>query len=352
MNTVIIGEFNKLVSLIQEQLNDAFLEKNKTDMNKHTFRLRQIKSIISKLKKYDTEITLDNVEELSSIPGIGKGAIKRINEILSTGSLLELVDLPKKNGKRHVLKELQEVIGIGRSNAVDLIDKWNIKSVEELIERNKQGEIKLNDKILLGLKYHNVYKKNIPRQEIVDTFKFLQRVIRKMNRQHEFTNENKLKIQICGSFRRGKPLSNDIDILLTKYGTKTINKKEDAIYLNKFVHKLKKSRPQNDNKPFLIDDMTDKKSTFKYMGFSKYKNIPPRRIDIIFIPYESYPTALVYFTGSKEMSVLMRKKAKQKGYKLNENELYDLTNKKKIKVKSEQEIFKKLDMEYLNPEER
>ena len=46
------------------------------------------------------------------------------------------------------------------------MDKWKIKSVEELIERNKTGEIPLNDKILLGLKYHNVYQKNIPRQEI------------------------------------------------------------------------------------------------------------------------------------------------------------------------------------------
>ncbi|VVU94690.1 DNA polymerase beta palm [seawater metagenome] len=353
MNSVIIKEFSKLVSLIQEQLNDAYLDKNQSDINKHNFRLRQTKSILTKLRKYDIQITLENVNDLLEIKGIGKGAVKRIHEILSTGTLVELEGLEKKDGsKKQVLKELQQVIGIGRSIAVDLLDKYKLKSVEDLISRNKKGEIPLNNKILLGLKYHNIYKMNIPRKEIEESYEFMNRVIKKMNRQLELDKNNKLKIQICGSFRRGKPLSNDIDVLITKKGTLSKNKKEDAKYLNKFVHKLKKLRSQNNNKPFLIDDMTDKKSTYKYMGFCKFKDNPPRRIDIIFIPYESYPCALLYFTGSKETSVIMRNKAKEQGWKLNENELYDKVNKKQIKVKSEEEIFQKLEMEYLNPIDR
>ena len=173
-----------------------------------------------------------------------------------------------------------------------------------------------------------------------------------MNRKYKFNDSNKLEIQICGSFRRGKPLSNDIDVLITKKGTLAKNKKEDAIYLNKFVDKLKKSRSKNNDQAFLIDDMTDKNSTYKYMGFSKYKDNPPRRIDIIFIPYESYACALLYFTGSKENSVIMRKQAKKMGLKLNENELYDSKTKSKINVSSEKDIFNKLNLEYLEPNQR
>ena len=56
--------------------------------------------------------------------------------------------------------------------------------------------------------------------------------------------------------------------------------------------------------------MTDKNISFKYMGFCKYKNYPVRRMDIIFVPFESYYPALLYFTGSRELTLQMRKKLK------------------------------------------
>ena len=54
----------------------------------------------------------------------------------------------------------------------------------------------------------------------------------------------------------------------------------------------------------------------------------------------------------------MRQIAKSQGYKLNEYGLYKIIEKdgktveKFIKVKSEKDIFDKLDMDYVNPEER
>jgi DNA polymerase/3'-5' exonuclease PolX len=353
MNTVVVNEFSKLVKFIQEQLNDALLDNEKKEVNKHTFRLRQIKSITTKLKKYDQVITLENIKELEGISGFGKGSIKRVTEILNTGKLSELEGfVDTKSTRRNTLKELQEIIGVGRSNAIDFMDNHDVTSVKDLQKKYKKGEIELNDKILLGLKYHNVYQQNIPRKEIDESYKFMKRVVRKMNKKFGFDDTNKLQIQICGSYRREKPFSNDIDVLITRLGTKASDKKTEAIYMNKFVAKLKKERRQNDDKPFLIDDMTDKKSTCKYMGFCKYKDNPPRRIDIIFIPHESYNTALLYFTGSKDMCVEMRKKAKKLGYKLNENQLYDNNKKEVIKINSEKEVFQKLDMEFIEPKYR
>ena len=84
------------------------------------------------------------------------------------------------------------------------------------------------------------------------------------------------------------------------------------------------------------------------MGFSKLKNNHIRRIDIRYIPYESYYYALLYFTGSMELNKKMREIAKSKKLKLSEYGLFD-ENDKKFKAKSERDIFKKLGLEYLHP---
>ena len=48
----------------------------------------------------------------------------------------------------------------------------------------------------------------------------------------------------------------------------------------------------------------------------------------------------------------MRQIAKDKGLKLSEYELSEIKTKKKIKITSEEYVFKKLDMEYIKPEFR
>ena len=45
----------------------------------------------------------------------------------------------------------------------------------------------------------------------------------------------------------------------------------------------------------------------------------------------------------------MRPIAKEKGYKLSEYGLFDIITGKEIKTKSERDIFKKLDLEYIVP---
>lgn len=353
MNKVIINEFKKLVSFTNEQLNDAYLEKDKKEINKQTFRLKQMKNVLTTLKKYDEDITLNNIKEVSDLPGVGKGTIQRITEILQTGKLSELDGFSdEKDTRKKVLEELQEVINIGRSNAVELVDKYKVKSVADLKKKHKKGEIELNDKILLGLKYHGVYQENIPRNEIKQINKFLNRVVRKMNKQYGLDDSNKFCLIICGSFRRKKPFSGDIDVLLTKFDSKRKDTKKNSTYLPHFIHKLKKPRRQNNNKPFLLDDMTDKNIVTKYMGFGKYLDNPVRRIDIRFIPYDSYHTATLYFTGSGELNKKMRQIAKDQGYKLSEYELSDIKTKKKVKINSEEDVFKKLGMDYIKPEFR
>ena len=214
----------------------------------------------------------------------------------------------------------------------------------------KDKKIEVNDKIKLGLKYHGVYKVDIPRKEIDKYYNLLEKLIKKINKTLDLDDNKKYIFEICGSYRRGKTKSGDIDVLISKKGTKLDKTKSDK-HLERIVKKLKQQMKHNDGKPLLIDDMTDKNIKTKYMGFSKLKDNPVRRIDIRFIPYSSYYYALLYFTGSGDLNKKMRTIAKKKGLKLSE---YGLSDKDGniLKAKSEEDIFKHLDMEYLPPKLR
>ena len=75
-----------------------------------------------------------------------------------------------------------------------------------------------------------------------------------------------------------------------------------------------------------------------------------RRIDIYYTPKNSYFASLLHLTGSGNFNRKMRGLAIELGYKLNEYGIY--LESKMIKITSEQDIFEKLGMEYIEPKDR
>lgn len=349
-NSNIISEFKRLVEFTKNKIDLLRKEKNIKEKNQLNFKIRIFNNVISAVKSYPEKITLDNYKDLLSVQGVGKGSVERIKDILTNGKLTELGDFKDtKNEKKVAIEELEDIVGVGRAHAIELYDK-GINSVKELKKAIKNNDIEVNDKIKLGVKYHGVYQVDIPRKEIDNYYKLFDKLIKKINHTLELDDDKKYIFEICGSYRRGKMVSGDIDVLISKKGTK-LGKTKDDKHLELFVKKLKKQLKYNDSKPLLIDDMTDKNIKTKYMGFSKLKDNPVRRIDIRFIPYSSYYYALLYFTGSGDLNKKMRQIAKKKGLKLSEYGLSD-TDGNILKAKSERDIFKYLDMEYLPPKLR
>jgi ribosomal protein S13 len=292
---------------------------------------------------------------LKGIKGIGPGTINRVDEILRTGSLAELKNydkIVKKLGeKEQIIDDLTKVVGIGRVMAMNLISKYDIKSADELKRLSDAGKIDLNEKIKIGLKYLGKFEGNIPRKEIDNIYDYLQQKTDEYN--------SNMCITICGSYRRGLPTSSDIDILLSDLNLNTMDEVLESNALSKYVEYLHKIG-------FLLDDITDKNIKTKYMGFGispqlnlkskaldrfKPKN-KIRRVDIRLIPMISYFPALLYFTGSYELNQEMRTIAKKLGYKLNEYGLYKLNTNEMIDILSEQDMFLKLNMNYLEPNKR
>jgi DNA polymerase/3'-5' exonuclease PolX len=352
MNSKLIEEFEKLQKIIVNENKIFKEENNKKGITTNNFRLKYIYNIIAILKNLDFKITKDNYLDLKDYDGVGKGILTRIEEFLNSGHFEETINFKEdkqENNKQQIIEELKKVINIGDSNALELVNK-GITSVKDLKKKVKKGEIEVNDKIKLGLKYYGKVQDNIPRKEIDEYKKILNIIIDELNKSNDFDETKKYYFEIAGSYRREKPTSGDIDVLFSKKGVKD---SKTLKYLSKIIEKLKSSIGGNNNKPLLIDDLTEEGDT-KYMGFSKLKDNDIRRIDIRFIEDKSFHSALLYFTGSYELNKQMRKKAISMGLKLSEYGLFEKVDDEwvKIKTKTEKDIFKKLGMDFIEPRYR
>ncbi len=317
----IIDEFKKLQQQIIFDIDNA----TGIAKLKNQYRLKSITLSLKILEKYNKNtIRLDDLKDLIKIKGIGEGTIRRI----------KITELDKQY--LNMITELEDVYGIGRKTAYNLFKEYKIKSINELIDKVNKKEIIVSENIIKGLKYVNKLDTKIPRSEIAEI--------------HEYLLDLMLKIDInlfgtvCGSYRRLKDTSGDVDFIIIHQNYKTNEDKLKINYLDIVIKKL-----IEDN--FIIDSLTRTDVRTKYMGIFKWKNSMPRRIDIRIFPLESYYSAILYFTGSKDFNRQMRLNAIAHDYTLNEYGLYDENN-KMFKVNSEKEIFDLLSMEYITPDKR
>ena len=324
INHKMIDEFTKLKNHIRLEFDTS---KTKQDKLKHSFRLKALEKVLKIIASIKYEIT--SSEQLKDMKDIGKNTLERIDEILKYGRLDEIKDSGINDQKYlKYIDKLMDIHGIGEKTALILYKEHKVKSVEDLKQIYESGKIVLPESVIKGLKYYGVAKEAIPRENITEINEYFQKKLKEI--------DDKLSGTICGSYRRMKQTSGDIDMLIT-------HSKSKKSHLSIFIETLK-------NDGFIIDSLTSEDVTTKYMGYCQYKN-EIYRIDIRYVPYESYPTALLYFTGSKDFNTNMRRLAIALGYMLNEYHLLDENN-KPMKVTSEQDVFDILGMEYVTPDKR
>lgn len=331
-NRNIIDEFKKLVKQIQFEIDHNTERKQKLA---NMFRLENTKKVLKIIELFPDIIT--SVDQLKGIPGVGKGSLQRIDEILKTGKLSEIDEATINDDYLKYLDELEDVFGIGRRMAFELFSKHKVKSIDELKKLYESGKISLPDNVIKGLKYYGISKGDIPRSEIDIIYNLLSRELSIID-PHLFGT-------ICGSYRRQKLKSGDVDFLIIHPKIKT---QKDLIKNKYFKNFLKKLIDIG----FMVETFTGIEVRSKFMGLCQLSpKYHVRRIDIRFLPFESYYYALLYFTGSGEFNKKMRRIAIDNDLMLNEYGLYD-QNGKMFHVNSEKEIFDILYMEYLQPPDR
>jgi DNA polymerase/3'-5' exonuclease PolX len=301
-------------------------------IKKDRWRTIAYNKAIKALKEYNGNIT--SVDQIRSIKGIGDKIATKIQEILDTGKL-EKANKLRKDPKLELIDVFGKIMSVGDVTVLKIINDYNIKSLDELKE--KAEELELNDKIKLGLKYYDDLLLKIPRSEMNKHNKYIIDEAKKLLDSYDY------RLEMVGSYRRRADKSGDIDIIISE------NSNNRGVF-KKLVDGLIESG--------YITDVIGYGNK-KFNGICKFPGEKiARRIDILYTSPEKYPFAKLYFTGSGPFNQLMRLIVKKKGYKLNEYSLQKLGKDGKSvapvdhKFNDEQDIFKYLGFEYIEPKNR
>jgi DNA polymerase/3'-5' exonuclease PolX len=274
------------------------------------------------------------------IPGVGEGIAKRIDEFLETGKLAELeLQCNSTTGNAKIIMDLTGVTGIGEVKARNLVEEFGVTSVQDLIDKYHSGRIRieknqLTHHIAVGLEFYRDLQLRMPWSEADQIAKRIRDLV-----------PARLTVTVCGSYRRKKETCGDIDVLISDPVS------SGAFTLSTVVETLHKSG-------LLVGHLTSHGDT-KYMGVCRARqDLPGRRIDIRFVPHNSLGAAILYFTGSGKFNKIMRFRANQRGYTLNEYGLFHIDDGKdgckgaQIATPTEEDVFKILRFLYLTPEQR
>ncbi len=312
---------------LNEILIDVLARLENIYRHKNQFKSRAYK------KTQETLVLMNdvNITDITTLKSnIGKNTYDKLVEYMQTGDIkLADVDIDFKSANIGGPEAIfMDVYGIGPKKAAELAAA-GITSIMDL--RARQHEV-LNKVQRTGLQYYEDILKRIPRAEIDEYHNLFTTVIRNINRRNK---DAKLIGEIVGSYRRGAETSGDIDVILT------CNK---AALFDMFVDDLLE-------RGIIIEVLS--RGPSKCLIITRlHESCPARRVDFLFTSSESYPFAVLYFTGSKNFNTVMRANALKQGYTMNEHGIKNKTTGEMIQLTSEREIFDFLDMTYVKPENR
>jgi len=296
-------------------------------LDENVFKIIAYRRVARRLKEEFRPITKKDAKEevLRQIPGVGPALAGKMVQYMKEG---KIDILEKLHGQ--IPKAVREMLGIphlGPKRVRQLFIDLGIKSKEDLLKQAKSGAIadlpgfgdKLVQSILEALESGQEKKRRHDRKDIEPIAKKLLKILK--------ATKGVSKAEIAGSYRRKSESVGDLDILVLGEKAGAEAKKN---LLNAF-----------ENTTMLASGETK----ISFMIFPE--NL---QVDIRFISEDSYGAAILYFTGSKDFNVMMRKVAISKGYLLNEYGLFE--NGEFIAGKTEKEVFEKLGLPFTPPEKR
>ena len=267
------------------------------------------------------------VKGLEEIPEVGKGIAGRIEEFIKTGRISDYEKIKKKMPID--IEGLAAIEGVGPKMIKALYKHLKIKNVADLEKAAVAGKIsklphfkkKTEENILKGIEF---LKKNSGRFVLG----FVLPLIHEIEERFQKLPEIK-KVIVAGSVRRMKETIGDIDILVVSSKPKKVM--DFFVNMPEVVHIYGKGRAKS---MVRLENEMD--------------------VDLRVVEEKSFGAALNYFTGSKEHNIGLRKIAQEKNWKLNEYGLYKKIKNKWIQIagKIEEEIYKKLGLNYIEPELR
>jgi DNA polymerase (family 10) len=267
-------------------------------------------------------------KSLDDLPGIGQSIAEKTNEFIRTGKIKKHEELKKM--VPFEIMDMMKIKGFGPQSLKQIHDELKISTKSELIKAIEDGRIaglkrfgqKKVENMKRGIKLHKVIEE---RMLLWDGLAAGETIVSWLKKLPEVLNA-----ELAGSLRRRKETIGDIDVLIAceeKYRKKIADHFVAADFVKQILVK-------GDTKVsvLLMDSL--------------------RQVDLRLINKEEWGSALQYFTGSKDHNIHLRTIARAKGYKISEYGIFNLENDKKLAGLNEEDIYKKLGLQFIPPEIR
>ena len=293
------------------------------------FRVRAYRNAARTIRGLGQDLNkmLENGEDLTRLPTIGKDLAAKIEEILKTGHAKALDKLHQEVPAS--LEALLKIPGLGPKRVKVLYQDLHIKNLKQLEKAARRGRLqqlhgfgtKTEQRILASIAAHRSTEKrflhHVARQYAEPLVAYLKTV------------PGVKDVVIAGSYRRGKETVGDLDILVTA--------KVNSPVMEYFI--------EYDEVDDVVSKGTTRATVFLRSGL---------QVDLRVVEQKSYGAALHYFTGSKAHNIQIRRLGQQRGLKINEYGVFKLkgTDEKRINGETEASVFKAVGLPFIPPELR
>lgn len=289
------------------------------------FRIRSYRSAARTVRDASRRMAdlIAEDEDLSDLPNIGESTAEKIREMVDTGRCQRLEKLRKKSPAK--VTELLSIPGLGPKKVKQLHAELGVSTRDELKQAAEEERVrelegmgaKTEQRILHGIENLEEHAGRIRLKEAQEYVESLG--------NHLDGVKGIQNWQVAGSYRRAKETIGDLDVLI-----RAKDRKKVADQLTKY------EAVKN-----VISKGSDKVRVRLRNGLA---------VDFLFFEKRSFGSALMYFTGSKAHNIALRKRARQRKWKLNERGLF--SGRKRLAGETEKEVYGNLKLPLIAPELR
>lgn len=292
----------------------------------NTFRVRAYRNASRTVEGLSADVAsiVDrDPTELQQLEGIGKDLADKIFTIVRSGKLPQLEELKEKIPAGVV--QMLRIPGLGPKKVAALFKELGLETLDALKQAAEQGQIaelkgfgkKTEQTILEGIALAAEAGKRVFLSDAKTEADAIVADLQQLDCIQQAT--------VAGSCRRRKETVGDLDVLVTSSDS---NAAMDRLAANPLVVKVL-ARGETKQRVRLRSGL---------------------ELDLRVVPEESFGAAAQYFTGSKEHNIVIRRRAQERGLKLNEYGLF--RGEESIASRTEEEVYAAVGLPWIPPELR
>lgn len=297
------------------------------DMDGVAFKPRAYEKAADAVESCDTPVAdlyrRGGAKAIEAVPHVGKGIGEKIISLIETGTSPFYEELRSRTPVD--LTALAAVGGLGPKHIKALYDALAVRNLADLERAARAGRIrtlpgfgeKSEQKILKGIGF---LQQHSGRFSLGVALPLMEEIAARLGAVPGVT-----QVAVAGSIRRRKEAVGDGDVLVIAASPSRVM--DVFVAMPEVVH---------------VHGKGETKSSVKLSSGID--------VDLRVVPAASFGAALNYFTGSKAHNVALRRRAQDRGLKLNEYGVF--RGDRVIAGRTEEEVYAALDLPYIPPELR